>query len=85
MNTRTCVICKKKRDKDKLFRFIVLPLSHDDLTTTSVGQLPSCEIVIDINHKIKSRGFYFCKDNANCEKYLPNWVTAKKGKKNGKK
>ena len=65
MNHRTCVICKKKREKCELFRFAILQRSFN-------------EIVIDINHKLKSRGFYFCKDNANCEKYLPNWVNKKK-------
>ncbi|MCL2064673.1 MAG: DUF448 domain-containing protein [Candidatus Cloacimonetes bacterium] len=44
---RTCVICKKKANKEHLCRFILL----------------NNEIVIDLNHKINCFGYYFCKDN----------------------
>ena len=74
---RTCVICKKKRDKSELFRFYMLDFMVNDITADEPKKQVR-EIVIDTHHRLKTRGFYFCKDNENCEKYLPNWVKKKK-------
>ena len=46
---RTCVVCRKSQDKQDLIRVVEIDES----------------IVIDINQKINSRGFYFCK-NSEC-------------------
>ena len=44
---RTCVICREKKQKDELLRFVVI-----DKT-----------IVFDINAKLQSRGIYVCDNN----------------------
>jgi uncharacterized protein len=49
---RTCVICRKKMEKEALIRFIVL----------------DNEIVFDLQKKIASRGFYVCNNNLCIEK-----------------
>ncbi|MCL1827271.1 MAG: DUF448 domain-containing protein [Candidatus Cloacimonetes bacterium] len=64
------MICKKKKDKAELLRFIVLAV------TALNEDKQSKEIVIDINNKLKCRGYYFCDDN-DCHKYLDNWINRK--------
>ena len=59
---RTCVICRTKMDKDMLFRFGVL----------------DNEIVIDVNHRLRSYGYYICKDEKKCFPYLTNWLKRRK-------
>ena len=44
---RTCVVCRKKSEKKKLMRFVLL----------------DSEIVLDLNYKIEKRGYYVCDDN----------------------
>ena len=44
---RTCVVCRKKSDKKKLMRFVLL----------------DSDIVLDLNCKIEKRGYYVCDDN----------------------
>ena len=44
---RTCVVCRKKSEKKKLIRFVLL----------------DSEIVLDLNYKIEKRGYYVCDDN----------------------
>jgi predicted RNA-binding protein YlxR (DUF448 family) len=44
---RTCVVCRKKAEKKKLMRFVIL----------------DSEIVIDLTGKLTDRGYYVCDDN----------------------
>ncbi len=49
---RTCVVCRKKSEKRKLMRFVLLDF----------------EIVFDLNCDIKKRGYYVCDDNSCLQK-----------------
>lgn len=47
MPTRSCIICKKKNDKDKLFRIVCLKDS---------------KMLLDKSQKENARGIYLCRD-----------------------
>ena len=47
--TRTCVICRNRREKDVLFRIV---------------RTPDGDIVFDKTGKLNGRGAYICKDDA---------------------
>ena len=49
---RTCVVCRKKKERDKLIRFAIL----------------DSEIIFDLKREIASRGYYVCDDNDCLEK-----------------
>ena len=49
---RTCVVCRKKMDKKKLMRFVLL----------------DSEIVFDLNCVMENRGYYVCDDNSCLQK-----------------
>lgn len=49
---RTCVVCRKKTEKKKLMRFVLLDY----------------EIVFDLNCDIEKRGYYACDDNSCLQK-----------------
>ena len=49
---RTCVVCRKKSEKNKLMRFVLL----------------DSEIVFDLNCDIEKRGYYACDDNSCLQK-----------------
>jgi len=59
---RSCVICRAKKEKDLLFRFGVL----------------ENEIVIDVNHKLKSYGYYICKEDGKCIPFIDKWLKKRK-------
>jgi len=44
---RTCIVCRKKSEKQKLIKFVLL----------------DSEIVFDLNSDMKGRGYYVCDDN----------------------
>lgn len=44
---RSCVVCRKKKAKSQLLRFIML----------------DSEVVVDIKGKLAGRGYYVCDDN----------------------
>jgi len=69
MNKRSCVICKKKDTPDQFFRFIILHAKGLN------------EIIIDINHKIPTYGFYYCRNNPSCERGVLGWLSKKKKNK----
>ncbi len=48
---RTCAICRAKKQKNKLFRFLI----HG-----SIGSPQETRIVFDKNQKGEGRGFYIC-------------------------
>jgi predicted RNA-binding protein YlxR (DUF448 family) len=62
------VICKKKLEKEALYRFAVI-----DVEGTK-------EIVFDLKHKLKGRGYYVCKGEGKCRNYLQDWAKKKKYK-----
>ena len=49
---RMCVVCRKKTDKKKLMRFVLL----------------DSQIVFDLNRDMKKRGYYVCDDNSCLQK-----------------
>ncbi len=49
---RICVVCRKKSEKKKLMKFILL----------------DSEIVFDLNGVIEKRGYYVCDDNSCLQK-----------------
>lgn len=49
---RMCVVCRRKTDKKKLMRFVLL----------------DSEIVFDLNYDIEKRGYYVCDDNGCLQK-----------------
>ena len=59
---RTCVVCRKKVSKERLFRFSVL----------------SNEIVIDIKHGLKTYGYYICREDERCMPLIDKWLKKKK-------
>ncbi len=59
---RTCVICRKKRAKNNLLRFILLP---------------SNKIIYDLKQNLPSRGYYCCDDN-DCLTKLDRWRKKRK-------
>ena len=61
---RTCVICRSKLLRNQAYRFTVI--NH--------------EIVIDLNHRIKSYGYYIC-ESEKCHLFLNNWLNKKNKKR----
>ena len=62
---RSCVICRQKKEQKSLLRFVII----------------NKEIVIDINKKISSRGYYLCDENeciGKSEKWLKKSISRKK-------
>ena len=59
---RSCVVCNKKVDKEKLHRFVLI----------------NNEIVVDIKHKVFSYGYYFCKNDENCYLNIHKFLKKKK-------
>ncbi len=49
---RTCIICRKKSEKQKLMKFVLL----------------DTEIVFDLNSDMKGRGYYVCNENSCLQK-----------------
>ena len=64
MPTRTCVICRKKDDKANLLRFVII----------------NKEVVYDLNHRIKTYGFYICNINDN-QHTLTKFLNSKNAKR----
>jgi len=62
---RTCVICKKKRQKPALHRIAIV----------------NNEIVIDTFHRLCNFGYYICKDSAECWKLAHTLLKRSKIKK----
>lgn len=46
-NTRMCIACRKRRQKSEFIRIVA-----DDMSSA----------IVDMGHKINSRGIYICKD-----------------------
>jgi uncharacterized protein len=66
---RTCVICRAKKYKDQLIRFV----TGNDY------------YVIDYRHKLQQgRGLYLCDDN-NCLENVEQWLKKQRKKKSKKK
>lgn len=51
-NTRTCIVCRQKRDKNTLVRLVLC--------------LEDKKILVDKHNKIPGRGAYICSDNIEC-------------------
>jgi predicted RNA-binding protein YlxR (DUF448 family) len=61
---RTCVICKNKLPKNQINRIVLI----------------NNEIIIDVNHKLNTYGYYLCNDKK-CQIAIYKWLSKKKLKR----
>ncbi len=59
---RSCAICRTKKEKKELFRFVIFSEKHSNILK-NVGMFfggKDGEVFFDKEQKIDSRGFYIC-------------------------